>query len=400
MASGKSDEGFAPLNSGGRSSFSRINRLLSAVAIVSGFVMLCVVGFQSWEGLRGHAGQLEILKVCNLLLVGAAGFACGAFAGFIFGAIGEEKQSFSGLTSVLNGVIGGFALSDLSKGDSLIRRGLLALAFACGLKGVGLVACVLAVFGCLGFMLMYMNKQYLLNPALSKAQQLATQNQSLMLLTRSVKVSLAEIGGLPKASDKVLDAIKGAVKEFETASHKDPDLVALLSVEALKAYSKAFYVTGDTTRAEALLRQARTQGPDDPETLFYLSHILITAQRPLEAIPYLEYLQALPNVMSLTWKLLGYACLFDPNRLGEAEVATRKFLELYPNDAGAHLNLACVFGQRGPGDPANVAAVKTHLGAAIRLEPETKKLVQDTLTQPGQDFAVWSGTADFTDLLK
>lgn len=126
--------------------------------------------------------------------------------------------------------------------------------------------------------------------------------------------------------------------------------------------------------------------------LFYLAHVLITANRAREAIPYLLFLAALPNTSVITWKMLGYACLFDPNRLNEAEQATRRYLMLFPEDSGALLNLACVFGQRGP-TPENVRQVTDTLGRAIQLNPNIAAFVKDTLTKPGKDFAAW-GTVD------
>ena len=373
-----------------------MNALLMAVSIASGVMMLALVLAQSFES--ANAGK-TYSAVFNLFMVGAAGFALGAFAGFVFGAVGDEKQSFAGIATVLNGVIGGFALSDLTKSDSLIKRVLFSLALSCGLERSGLVACVIAVFGSLGFMFMYMNKQYLLNPALSKAHQMAEQNQILLSLTRNVKVSLAEIGSQPKIDAKVLEAIKSALKEFEATTQKDPELVDRLTVEALKSYSKAYYAAGELNKAESMLRKARNQSPDDQDTLFYLSHVLITAQRPVEAIPYLVFLQAMPNPPVLTWKLIGYACLFDASRLDESERATEKHIYFFSNDAGAHLNLACVGGQRGPAEAANVTKVIERLKLTFQLDPNLKTFVKDSLTKPGEDFAAWIGIPEFDALL-
>ena len=50
---------------------------------------------------------------------------------------------------------------------------------------------------------------------------------------------------------------------------------------------------------------------------------MITAKRQTEATPYLEFLQATANAPVLTWKLLGYVCLYDANRLEEAETAIK-----------------------------------------------------------------------------
>jgi len=389
-------EPFSPLRTSGKGSFGRMDGLLVAASIVSGLVMLVLVIMQGLEGAR--AGK-DYTKILNLLMVGAGAFGLGTFAGFIFGAVGEEKQSFAGLATVLNGVIGGFALSDLTKNESLIKSALRSLALSCGLEGVGLVSCVLAFFGSVGFMFMYMNKQYLLNPALSKKQQMAEQNQRLTLLTRSVKVSLAEIGSQPTTEPKILDSIKTSVKEFETAAQKDPDLVELLSVETLKSYSKAYYVTGELGKAESMLRRARTLSPDDPDTLFYLSHVLLTAkEREREAIPYLTFLQSMPNAPVLTWKLLGYACLFDSSRLDEAERASQKYLCFCPNDAGARLNLACVYGQRGMSNPVNVGAALSTLREAIQLDATVRAFVKEKLTEPGKDFAGWKANGEFQNL--
>ena len=389
------NEPFSPLKPSGQGSFSRMDRLIAAATIFSGAVLLYLVVMQ---GLDAANSGRDYTKIFNLLMVGGGAFALGIFAGFIFGAAGEEKQSFSGIVTIMNGIIGGFALSDLMKNDSIIKAMLHSLGRACGMDSVGLVACVLAVFGTAGFMLMYMNKQYLLNPALSKKQQMAEQVQQLSALTRTIKVSLTDIGSQPKTDPKILDGLKTAIKEFETAAQKDSDLVELLSVETLKSYSKAYYVTGELCKAEAMLRRARGLSPDDPDTLFYLSHILITAQRPTEAIPYLSLLEALPNAPLLAWKLLGYACLFDPNRLDQAEHASKKYLCICPNDAGAILNLACVYGQRGPADADNSRKCIEYLTRAIALDATVRDTVKGKLSQPGEDFGKWQDNEDFKKL--
>lgn len=388
-------EPLVALKSSGLNFLAQFNRKLTGVALWGAILVVLVAGFRSWE--RAQAG-LDYASIFNLIFVAAAAFGLGGLAGFIFGAAGEEKQSFSGMATALNGIIGGFALSDITKKDGVIREVLHSLAVACELPGSGLVACVLVFFGAAGFVVLYVNKQYVLNPAMTKNQQMAEQNQHLATLTRSVKVSLADIGSQPTTEPKVVDGIKASLKDFEAAAQKDPELGDLFSAETLRSYAKAYYVTGELNKAESMLRRARSLSPDDPDALFYLAHVLITAQRPLESIPYLAFLSALPNAPVLTWKLLGYACLFDSNRLDEAERATDKYLCFAPNDAGALLNLACVHGQRGPVGAVNVTLVMNLLKQAIQIEPAVRAKVKDELTQPGGDFEAWKDNPDFQKL--
>jgi tetratricopeptide (TPR) repeat protein len=370
---------------------AQLNGALRVVIFSGTGLLLMLVLIQAWAGTNGSA-------IFNLLLVAVAGFGVGGFAGFIFGAVGEEKQSFGGMATVINGIIGGFALSDLTQDNGVIRAVLRSLDAACGQPGVGLVACVLVFFGATGFVFMYVNKQYLLNPELSAKQTLADQHQRLLALTRNVTVSLAEVGSRPATDPTLLESIRTALQDFEASVQNEPELVGLLPMESLQAYSKAYYLAGDLPKAESMLRRARGLAPDDPDILFYLAHILVESHRPTEAIPYLKFLQALPNPPVLTWKLLGYACLFDSNRLAEAETATRQYLGLAPNDAGAHLNLACVYGQRGPSEANNVTQAMASLRTALQLDPALRSFVKETLTQPGQDFAAWTAIPEFSNL--
>ena len=392
-------EVMATLRASGQGVFARMNTLLSIVVAVACLVVLWVVIIQSVE--LAQVGK-PYGQIYTLLMVAAAAFGLGTFAGFVFGAVGEEKEIFGGIATAVNGVIGGFALSDLTQSqNSVIIAVLHSLADSCGQQTVGLVSCLIGFYGSAGFMFMYMNKQYLLNPELSKKQQLAEQNQRLSALTLNVKVSLAEAGTLPTTDAKNLECISKVLKDFESARSIDPTLVNLLSLEALRSYSKAYYVAGEIPKAEAMLRQARMLQPDDVETLFFLSHLLITAKRPREAIPYLTFLQALPNAPVLTWKLLGYACLWDSSRLKEAEQASEKYLAFAPDDAGAKFNLACVHAQRGPQDPGNRQRLLTELRELVKRDPESGKLLVSfaKLDPSEDDFYAWRNDSEFNEII-
>jgi tetratricopeptide (TPR) repeat protein len=388
---------FGPLKPVGKTAFGKLDRQLTAASISALIVIVFIVGSQAWVQAHG-GGNENWTRILNLLMIGAAAFGLGMFAGFIFGAVGDEKQSFSGISSIINGAIGGFALGDLTKKDSFIKAVLHSLAQSCGLGTVGLVASVLAFFGSTGFILMYTKKQYLLNPDLSRKQQMADQNEKVTLLTRSIKVSQTDIGAVPQIEKQTREKIETALKDFENTLQKDPELVDLFSIEILKSYAKAYYTIEAFGKAEAMLRRARNLVPDDTESLFYLSHVLITDSREVEAIPYLAFLAGTRNAPVLTWKLLGYACLFVPCRLDESERASGKYLCFCAEDAGALVNLACVYGQRGPADSANITKAVEYLKKAISLEPELRKLIKEKLTEQGQDFSAWKDIKEFQDL--
>lgn len=327
-------------------------------------------------------------RIWFLLIIALGALGLGALSGFLFSTFGDEKERFSQTMNVLNGFIGGFAIADLSKSDSIVRRFFQGVASSIGLPGCGgLVLLVMSLFGAIGFLALYVNKKVLLNPITSMSDKLIDARREVL---GDSGLSTTEPGGTPKPSGPTTS------KAVETIL-KAPSPGGDASPESQKAYAKALFFKGELSKASDALDVLLRQVPNDTDALLDKAQVLLSDNRPLEAIPILEKLARLPKSPLVTWKLLGYAYLFDETRLGDALQATERYLQLRPDDPGALLNLACVFGQRGPDDDEARRRLPLILDSLFAKDPHARRRVLQLATQ-GQDFEAWRGVPFFQKL--
>jgi thioredoxin-like negative regulator of GroEL len=172
-----------------------------------------------------------------------------------------------------------------------------------------------------------------------------------------------------------------------------------IPVTDLVAKAKAFFLRREFQNAHELLERAKDREGNNPEVLFNLANTLLAQRQEAKAIPILERLVNLTGVNELAWKYLGYASLWEPSKLDQAESATQRYLELNPDDLGAKFNLACAYGQRGPQDEANRKRTFDLLREIIERDPRWRDKLNE-LTLDGQDFAAWRNDTEFQALLK
>jgi tetratricopeptide (TPR) repeat protein len=178
----------------------------------------------------------------------------------------------------------------------------------------------------------------------------------------------------------------------------DPNVGQDQSLDALKADAKALYVGGNLAQAGTLLTKAVKLYPNDSDASMYLGNVLIAAGKPLDAIPVLASLKGRPGARMVFWKLLGYALLFDKNRLKESAEATRNYLNTNPDDLGAKLNLACALAQPGPKDNPDRPEIISLLTEVVK-DPHWIERVRK-LTSAGEDFELWKDDSKFMTLIK
>lgn len=97
-------------------------------------------------------------RLLNLLFIFGGSFALGCIPGWILGPAPDESASLKTALQTINGIIGGLAVADISKSDSLIIKGLRSLSFASGLERIGTVAPAVCFYFSIGFIFMYANK--------------------------------------------------------------------------------------------------------------------------------------------------------------------------------------------------------------------------------------------------
>lgn len=327
-----------------------------------------------------------------IIALGALGF--GGLAGFIFAAAPTEVPIFAQSLTVINGVIGGFAIADLRTEDGIIRKGLHALAAAAGLNTSGGIACTCAYFGVLGFLWLYSSKQYIINPLLN---ELSKSTVSLTALRSLLPDNVLEVpyGGEPEEPVSTNNEVQALKKALE-----QPDMIErveqafgqsragrLFAHSALSSLAKAYYFVGDFNLAIQANKAALRIDPENSELLFYRGNILAAAGRRTEAIAPLEYAIALRGEKAATYKLLGYCLLFRDNAWERSLTMTERYLSLYPNDIGAMINKACALGQRGPKHPKALEVVN-FLNELFAVSPWARRRISE-LTGDGDDFDGW-----------
>jgi hypothetical protein len=321
-----------------------------------------------------------------LLLVATASFGVGHIIGFLYGVTTDEKERFSDALTLFNGLLSGALLTDIARDGSWTLKAAHSLSLACGLSGTGALLPVLATFAPLGFVHAYFHKRLLVN--LLQKRQDAEIDQ----IDRSRKqVDEANIESDPggRKPPTLTSSLKRAA-EMVAAS---PTAGLGRNLEELRADGKALFLTRELDRAEEALLRALELAPEDPDSLYTLAQVLIDQAREGEAVPLLQRLVEIPGAPDGAWKLLGYALLFTDD-LEESQKATERYLKKHPEDLGALLNLACVFGQRGPENPGARERLLPLLDRLLKAEPRWMARVR-ALTRGNEDFSKWKGDPAF-----
>jgi hypothetical protein len=104
-------------------------------------------------------------RIWNQFLIAMGAAASGCIFGFVYASVGKERDDFKPIFAALNGVLGGAAVLDLSKGSgSMIRTFIWSLSKACGYTdGIAIIVMIILTFWTLGFLALYYNRKLLLN---------------------------------------------------------------------------------------------------------------------------------------------------------------------------------------------------------------------------------------------
>lgn len=363
-----------------RARITKLSFILPAVVVI---FTLVILGLSFSE--RGSFADL-----IGILLLCVGGMAGGSWAGFLYSTFGEETDRFKGPFGLLNAAFGGAAIADISKGDESLIVGFIKSASEfCGFEGnTAPVVFALIFYTFAGFMLTYYSRLLILNPA---AQRQDNEMRELQRALRTVDASdlgMAGPGETPVLSSEEQEAVKlivGSDLPLETA-------------EDYRAQGQAEYYNGNYQKARELFDKALSANPSDTKALVGVAQVYLAQDNPLNAIPFLERAAGTPNPPSYVWKLLGYAYLWDENRLEESERATQRYLEENRNDNAALLNLACVYGQRGPEDLENKQKCLNLLAKVFENDPEERDTVRKLMKREG-DFEEWASDEDFLRLV-
>jgi tetratricopeptide (TPR) repeat protein len=377
--------------------FLPLDSLLKWALVVGLAIVLAACTIQSSGG---------NVQAWNLLLVAAGGLSAGLLAGFAYGSYGRSGSNLSPVVATLNGLIGGAALTDLSKGHASAISGAFHLAGAgCGLPhSGGLIAAVLLAFFAPGFILAYIYQSQILNLiAAQMASQIDQLQQARDALRRGPDpLQTGEPEARPPANPATLEAARRIAASPGAGETGSP--------EKLRVDARAFAVTGDEAAAEKAIRRALRQRPDDTRLQVDLASTLIRQERHDEAIDLLETVVRRPDAPAYAWKLLGLAYLWRPGELDRSVDATRHYLQSVPDDPWAQLNLACAYAQKARARPRIVSDPASRIEALniiqellsdaryARTAPAIRARVRQ-LMQDGGDFQFWVDDTGLNELL-
>ena len=340
--------------------------------------------------------NMTALRPLSLLLVALAALAAGAVLGFVYGSYGtEESKRFEPLFTLLTGLLTGAGIADLAATDrSAINQGLLVLGAACGFDSGALVVAVMAVFAPLGFMGMYVYKSLTLNVPIAERQR------DIGALEARSRKTLTETDTLPKPTtpggdDKPVETVPApaAVKQAARIVAQAPGAGTQGTPEKLVVDARAFSALDQTRDAEIALENALRERPDDLWNNYYLARLYLShSGKEKDAVPLLDkVVHNDPTVAPIAaWKLLGYACLWDPGKLDEALEATKVYLSAYPDDVGTWVNGASALAQKWKSThrTEHKRDLIDWLTKAVEGRPEVKtRLRQLTETEP--EFQGW-----------
>ena len=258
--------------------------------------------------------------------------------------------------------------------------------------GAGVVVTIVLTFASIGFIFLYFAKRLLLN-RLSEAY-----DPSLSLVGKASATLNASTPPVLLPRETPSSQPNQALREAAKVVLQSTDAGVGADLADLKARAKAAYISDDWEQAEDALRRAYRLDPKDPETLLYLANVIINDDRPVEAIRYLEELATLQTAPTVTWKLLGYAYLWRPDKLEDAARASEQYLAAIPDGAGALLNLTCALAQRGPRNNPRRDEVVDKV-RRLSADAEMAARIRE-LTAPGLDFELWVHEGDFREAAK
>ncbi len=361
---------------------------LTILAIIAAF-MVAVSWVISW-GDNEPAGA-------GLVLVSLGSLCIGAAVGFLYSAFGDEEEKFSSLFKILNGVIGGFTTADLLNPEGVIRKILGSLARSSN-SDTGIVAMVVAMFGMIGFLCLYVNRRVYINPAIANSE------------ARLVELGATYFGdgGLPEQRSEFVRLGNQLMKKGEEKLKKERSSYRLL------LYAKALYAAGYYSTAETLLKECQKRDPGNSDALHYLGNVLIkqgiefdkagkdveAEEKMKAATTLLEQLTTMKQARIVSWKFLGYAALWNDQKYELAADSSKTYLEQMPGDADAVLNLACASARLAwdpEGKVINEKRKKETLDSIERLlllNPNAVDTIRK-LTKPDEEFEHAKDDTDF-----
>jgi tetratricopeptide (TPR) repeat protein len=388
------------------------------ITLLSGEVLWCLIASRT-------AGNWYLAGAASLFAANCFGNVCGIFSAFLFTSSGKEEESTFGKIRdwMLAGITGAGATEIMERGGSVKR--LLEL-FAIGPQSgeFALVISTVAIGFTSGFFFMFFQRELNLNVLLAKARALtaASENaqsastavQELLsklppfLLTDISDVSESELSPSDRSeleqlllSDNVNKFLDQMKERTESGAAVDWDSV---SKTAFIQYYRTYFVKKEDRKrqideAERWVKRALIMEPlHGALTVAYADLHSLQEDYPTAAQE-LKDLIANGDPPASAFQQLGYYLLED-GKDTESVRYSKKYLELYPDDASTCFNLAFCYGRlfcSSPDKPELRTECLTFLSKGLLLDPEHATKIRDTWFTEG--FTCLKGDAQVVDAL-
>lgn len=290
----------------------------------------------------------------GLLLFAFAAVAAGAATGFLFGIprtlqgnTPTESTSYQVNTNLeqisdwLTKIIVGLGLINLTTIPDRVMEMNRYVSETLGLKppAYAVVGSAAVFFATVGFLLGYLSTRLFISGAFRKAD-----NDLLRSVAREAE-PFAKMGAQPRDPESDIKPVDDRVKKLVRLAEQTEATPSTVTPDVARQLARAYSASGDFERAILFFERAGAQRGDDEDLALEYAYAMGESGRRREAAAFAESLFARKGTIDAA-RLLGYLFLWFPDYLDNAIGWTRLYLESYPKDSGAYLNLACAYAQR------------------------------------------------------
>lgn len=333
-------------------------------------------------------GQFHPAKVTDLAASSFAGFAVGSLLGFLFSSYDQEATSVGRVRDWLLGGLGSVGLVDAVR-EFRGARDLLKLFVPFESVNKATAGAMFVTFVALGFYCLYMLRKLEWNILFVSRD-----------LRRDVELELRRVAAEPLWSTgtgawELTADQQAAFERFIAAVEAAQKAGASLNPDDAAQLARAYFYTKQHGKAVPLLENEIAWRPSD-DALGRMVESLVQLKDHGRAVRLLESFLIVRPESRRAHRLLGFALLWNAERLDDAVEHSQLVLQQDPGDPSARFNLACARAQQHEraakqGGPAALEA----LDVAIEALREALK------ADPGYAQRAWSlADDDFESLAK
>lgn len=352
-------------------------------------------------------------SVPRIIAISLAGFIIGVLLGFLFSSYGDdEAKSIGKVRDWLLAGITGITLVNAAKLKDAVDH--LAPQNE---DARTVIYCVLVVYVGLGFLLMFFQRELILNVIVARARvervQVENTQQTAVVLQRAMAVLPPSLLSGIEDADEITDEsrreeakrirdllysadVNSFLNQVEQSVRSGSALPwDLISKVANVHYYRSYFEEGANKAAQARksiewITRALQLTPLHADLTMKLADMYAMLGDYDAGVAILERLATRPEAPTLAQQWLGYFLLFVPGREQDSIRHSDHYLSLFPDEPYTHLNKARAYAQlfaiayRKGSDPVpDMNSCVEELTNALQLKPSLYAYIRDTLAGQG-----------------